>query len=82
MSRQNQNRRPPERPPALETAKLPYRDPQLIDYGSLTELTGTSSGTLGDGGFFQFTGGKGFAPPAPGQPGSPIPPGSGTPGGG
>ncbi len=38
------------------TAKLPYQRPRVIDYGSLTELTGSATGTMLDGAPFMATG--------------------------
>lgn len=40
-----------------ETAKKPYQKPQIEDYGTVVELTGTGSGTIEDGGgVFAFSG--------------------------
>ena len=39
--------------------KKPYRKPQIEDYGSVVELTGTGDGTAEEGGVFEFSGGSG-----------------------
>lgn len=39
-----------------DAVKLPYQSPCVIDYGSLTELTGSATGTMSDSIPFMATG--------------------------
>ncbi len=66
---------------AVETSKRPYRQPELLEWGSIVDLT---AGGLNAPGDFPFGGGtrpEFFAPPGmpggpprPGQPGGPSQP--------
>lgn len=50
------DQRDPNGRPA-EPGRKPYRKPRIEDYGSITELTGTGTGTVEDtGGTFDFSG--------------------------
>lgn len=50
--------------------RRPYRQPELVLYGSLVALTGTADGTApdGGGGFFALSGFSGVISPPPPPP--------------